>query len=65
MDHLSETKKVLQSNQKSICLLAPSFVSEYEYPNVVYRLRTLGFDEVVELTFGAKMTNLMYYSVLY
>jgi iron only hydrogenase large subunit-like protein len=64
MDHVSETKKLLKSNKKSICLLAPSFVSEYEYPNVVYRLRTLGFDEVVELTFGAKMTNLMYYSVL-
>lgn len=64
MDHLSETKKLLNSNQKSICLLAPSFAAEYEYPQVIYRLRALGFNEVVELTFGAKMTNLNYYSIL-
>jgi iron only hydrogenase large subunit-like protein len=64
MDHLSETKRLLNSSEKTVCLLAPSFVSEYEYPQVIYRLRALGFDEVVELTFGAKMTNLTYYSIL-
>jgi iron only hydrogenase large subunit-like protein len=64
MDHLSETKKLLDSSQKTVCMLAPSFVSEYEYPQIVYRLRALGFTEVVELTFGAKMTNLTYYSIL-
>lgn len=45
-------------------MLAPSFVADYSYPQVVYRLRALGFDEVVELTFGAKMTNISYYSIL-
>ena len=45
-------------------MLAPSFVADYDYPNVIYRLRALGFTEVVELTFGAKMTNLTYYSIL-
>lgn len=45
-------------------MLAPSFVADFEYPQIVYRLRKLGFDEVVELTFGAKMTNLTYYSIL-
>jgi len=50
--------------QKYICLLAPSFVSEFEYPEIVFRLRKLGFDEVVELTFGAKMVNLAYYELL-
>lgn len=52
------------SNEKYLCLLAPSFVSEFDYPETVYRLRKLGFDKVMELTFGAKMTNLTYYSVL-
>lgn len=52
------------SSQKYLCLLAPSFVSEFEYPEIVYRLRRLGFDKVLELTFGAKMTNLAYYQVL-
>ena len=51
-------------NEKYICLLAPSFVTEFEYPEIVYRLRKLGFDKVVEVTFGAKMTNLTYYSIL-
>jgi len=64
MDHVSETKKLLDSNQKTICMLAPSFAAEYEYPNIIYRLRALGFDEVVELTFGAKMTNITYYAIL-
>ena len=45
-------------------MLAPSFVADFEYPQMVYRLRKLGFDQVVELTFGAKMTNLTYYSIL-
>lgn len=45
-------------------MLAPSFVSVYEYPNIVYRLRALGFEKVVEVTFGAKMTNLNYYEIL-
>jgi len=64
MDHLSKCKKLLDSNHKNICMLAPSFIAEYDYPNIIYRLRALGFTEVVELTFGAKMTNLMYYSIL-
>lgn len=50
--------------QKYVCMLAPAFVAEFEYPDVVYKLRKLGFDEVVELTFGAKMVNLAYYEFL-
>ena len=53
-----------KSGQKYLCLLAPSFVAEFEYPEIVYRLRALGFDKVMEITFGAKMTNLTYYSVI-
>ena len=50
--------------EKHLCMLAPSFVSMYEYPNIVYRLRALGFEKVVEVTFGAKMTNINYYEIL-
>jgi iron only hydrogenase large subunit-like protein len=53
-----------KKNSKYLCMLAPSFISEWDYPDVVYRLRALGFDKVVELTFGAKMTNLSYYEIL-
>lgn len=47
-----------------LCMLAPSFISVYDYPNIVYRLRALGFKKVVEVTFGAKMTNINYYQIL-
>ena len=63
-DHVKKFKKLLKSNEKMVCMLAPSFIADFEYPQIVYRLRKLGFDEVVELTFGAKMTNLTYYSIL-
>jgi iron only hydrogenase large subunit-like protein len=64
MDHVSTLKNILDSKEDVVCMLAPSFVADYEYPNVIYRLRALGFTKVVELTFGAKMTNLTYYSIL-
>ncbi len=50
--------------EKYVCMLAPSFVSMYEYPQIIYRLRALGFEKVVEVTFGAKMTNINYYEIL-
>jgi len=53
-----------EEGQKYLCMLAPSFAAEFEYPDIVYRLRQLGFDEVVELTFGAKMVNIAYYELL-
>lgn len=53
-----------EKDKKYLCMLAPSFIAEYEYPQIIYRLRTLGFEKVVELTFGAKMTNHAYYELL-
>lgn len=53
-----------RKDKKYLCMLAPSFISVYDYPDIVYRLRALGFDKVVEITFGAKMTNLNYYEIL-
>lgn len=49
---------------KYLCMLAPSYIALYDYPNIVYRLRALGFEKVVEVTFGAKMTNVNYYKIL-
>lgn len=50
--------------EKYLCMLAPSFVSMYDYPSIVYRIRALGFQKVLEITFGAKMTNINYYAIL-
>lgn len=53
-----------KKGKKYLCMLAPSFVSMYDYPQIIYRLRALGFSKVVEVTFGAKMTNINYYEIL-
>jgi len=45
---------------KYVAMLAPSFVVDFEYPSIISRLKALGFDKVVELTFGAKMVNREY-----
>ena len=64
MDHLSTLKNILNNKDDLVCMLAPSFIADYNYPDLIYRLRALGFTQVVELTFGAKMTNLTYYTIL-
>ncbi|MBT4257909.1 hypothetical protein HOD88_01865 [archaeon] len=49
---------------KYVALVAPSFVVQFSYPSIVSRLRKLGFDKVVELTFGAKLVNKEYHKLL-
>lgn len=46
---------------KYIALLAPSFLVDFSYPEIIYQLKELGFDKAVELTFGAKLVNREYY----
>ncbi len=47
-----------------IAMLAPSFVIKFSYPKIITQLKELGFDKVVELTFGAKMINREYHKKL-
>ncbi len=47
-----------------VAMLAPSFVVDFSYPQIISRLKKLGFDKVVELTFGAKMINREYHKIL-
>lgn len=51
-------------NEKAVAMLAPSFIVEFGYPEVVFALKKLGFDKVVELTFGAKIVNSEYHKIL-
>ncbi len=46
---------------KYVALVSPSFVVDFSYPLIISQLRKLGFDKVVELTFGAKLVNKEYY----
>jgi len=57
-------EKELKNNVKMVALVAPSFVVNFEYPQFIHQLRDLGFDKVVELTFGDKMINREYHEQL-
>lgn len=50
--------------EKAVVMIAPSFIAQFEYPRVIWQLRELGFDKVVELTFGAKLVNREYHKIL-
>ena len=50
--------------KKMVALVAPSFVASFDYPDIIHKLKALGFDKVVELTFGAKMVNREYHKIL-
>jgi iron only hydrogenase large subunit-like protein len=63
-NNIQQIEKVLKSGVRTIALLAPSFVSEFDYPGIVFALKKLGFEKVVELTFGAKMVNSEYHKLL-
>jgi iron only hydrogenase large subunit-like protein len=55
---LSLLKQSKEKNGKKLCLMvAPSFVVDFDFLTFVPTLKTLGFDKVTELTFGAKITN--------
>lgn len=49
---------------KYVLMVAPSFVVDFSYPHIIGQLKELGFDRVVELTFGAKMVNREYHNIL-
>lgn len=45
-------------------MLAPAFVVDFSYPQIIFGLRKLGFDKVVEVTYGAKLVNREYHKIL-
>lgn len=57
---MNKEQKHIIKNNKSVALLAPSFPIDFKYPAIIGMLRKLGFDEVTELTFGARMVNWWY-----
>jgi iron only hydrogenase large subunit-like protein len=51
-------------NGKYVAMIAPSYIIEFNYPSIIHKLKKLGFDKVVELTFGAKLVNREYHKQL-
>ncbi|MCX6723941.1 MAG: hypothetical protein NT155_02055 [Candidatus Staskawiczbacteria bacterium] len=50
----------LIKNNQAVAMLAPTFAIDFKYPNIIGMLKRLGFKEVTELTFGARMVNWAY-----
>lgn len=57
---ISELKK----KTKLVAMLAPSFIVNFDYPEIITMLKDLGIDKTVELTFGAKVVNHEYHKQL-
>lgn len=55
-----QEKLNLIKNNETVAMLAPSFAIDFKYPNIIGMLRSLGFKDVTELTFGARMVNWVY-----
>ncbi len=64
MKNLTSLKQALAKKEKIVVMLAPSFVADFNYPEILYQLKSLGFDKITELTFGAKMVNRDYHRIL-
>jgi iron only hydrogenase large subunit-like protein len=57
-------KKSTLKKKLRLAMLAPSFIAEFDYPEIIVQLKKLGFDRIVELTFGAKLVNREYHQIL-
>jgi iron only hydrogenase large subunit-like protein len=57
MNHATECTDLLRKKAKLVALLAPSFPIVYNYPQIVARLKALGFSYVLEVSAGAMKTN--------
>ena len=64
MRTLKDLHKALERKEKIVIMLAPSYAADFIYPEIIFRLREIGFDKIVELTFGAKMINRVYHEQL-
>lgn len=59
-----ELEAELKNKSKLVAMLAPCFVAQFDYPEIITQLKDLGFDKVVELTFAAKIVNHEYHKIL-
>jgi iron only hydrogenase large subunit-like protein len=61
---VNQVLEQLKKKTKIVVMLAPSFVADFNYPDILLYLKKAGFDKVVELTFGAKIVNKEYHKLL-
>lgn len=49
--------QLLKTKQKLVAMLAPSFPIMYEAQEIISKLKSVGFEKIVEVSVGAKETN--------
>ena len=64
MEEVERLVHEIRKGTKLVAMLAPCFVAQFDYPQIIGQLRALGFDKVVELTFAAKIVNHEYHKIL-
>jgi len=66
MEIAENLKKIINilNIEKTVCLLAPSFPVDFEYPEIIINLRKIGFTNVFELTYAAKLINIQYHKII-
>lgn len=64
-NNIQKIEEVLANKKvKKVAMVAPSFLTDFEYPKFINQLKSIGFSEVVEVTFGAKIVNREYHRLL-
>jgi len=63
-EDIQKVQEELSNKTKLVAMLAPSFVAEFDFPKILVQLKKIGFDKIIELTFGAKMINREYHKQL-
>lgn len=54
---VNQVLEFFQKKEKMLAMLAPSFPIDFDYPEIVGKLKRLGFAFVIEVTAGAEETN--------
>lgn len=57
MNESQQLIEALKAKKPLAAMLAPSFPIAFEYPEIITKLRNLGFNKVVEVSLGARETN--------
>lgn len=57
MTDVEQVKVLLEKKEHLVAMVAPSFPIMYGYPEIITKLKALGFEHVVEVSAGAKKTN--------
>lgn len=57
MTDIEQLKSLLEKKEHLVAMVAPSFPIMYGFPEIITKLKALGFEHVVEVSAGAKKTN--------